>query len=299
VRLDTAVFQFPYLATNVGQTIWVKFQSFNPFGLAELSLADCIAYPVTPIPSAGAAPGPAWTASAVSLANAGVSIPALQIAGHSDNASAAAVIFYYRITGTGPWISAGQHPVNTTVFNITSVAAGADYDVGVAYLVNGVITAIGVIASGLAVGVPTTATAAGTVLFASSTPGAFSYTIPSGYPLTHVDIVLTGADGTNRYTHPEGTETLAQSGGAGGAATYAGLAIAPGSTTLAGILAGPGGGNAVVASPAMAASAGANATLSAPGAGGAAAGGTANTPGVTGGAADPERSSSVVIIART
>jgi len=299
VRLDSSVFQFPYLAANVGQTIWVKFQSFNPFAQAEVSLADCIAYPVVPFPAAGAAPGSAWTASAITLANAGVSTPALQIAGASDNPSATAVIFYYRITGTSPWISAGQHPINTTVFNITSVAASSDYDVGVAYLVGGVITAIGAIATGIAVGAPSTGVADGTILYSSSTRGAFTYTVPAGYPLAHLEIVLTGADGDNRYTHAEGMEQLAQSGGAGGVATYTGLAVTPGSTTIAGTLVGPGDGNAVVTSPALTASAGANATLGAPGAGGTATGGTTNTTGATGGAMDPERSASIVIIART
>jgi len=299
VRLDSATFQFPYLAANVGQTIWVKFQSFNPFGKAEVSLADCIAYPIVPVPAAGAAPGSAWTASAVTLANAGVSIPALQIAGHSDNASATAVIFYYRVTGTSAWISAGQHPVNTTIFNITSVIAGADYDAGVAYLVNGVITAIATIATAVAVGVPSTGVADGTILFSTSTTGAFSYTVPSSYALAHVEIVLTGADGTNRYTHPEGMETLFQSGGSGGVATYASLAVTAGSTTISGILVGPSDGNATVTSPAMTASAGANATLGVTGAGGSASGGTINAAGVTGGATDPESSASIVIIART
>jgi len=299
VRLDSAVFQFPYLATNVGQTIYVKFQSFNPFGQAEVSLADCIAYPIVPIPAAGAAPGSAWTASAVTLANAGVSTPALRITGASDNPSATAVIFYYRVTGTSAWISAGQHPINTTVLDITSITAGADYDVGVAYLVNGVITAIATIATGLAVGVPTTSTTDGTILFSSSTPGAFSYRIPSGYLLAHVDIVLTGADGTNRYIRPEGMETLVQSGGAGGVATYAGLAVTAGATTIAGTLVAPGGGNATVTSPSLTASSGADATLTTPGAGGTASGGTTNATGTTGDASDPERSASVVIIART
>ena len=299
VRLDSSVFQFPYLAANVGQTLYVKFQSFNPFGQAEVSLADCIAYPVVPVPSAGAAPGSAWAASAVTLANAGVSIPALQITGASDNPSATGVIFYYRVTGTSPWISAGQHPLNTTVCNITSVIAGADYDAGVAYLVNGVITAIATIATGVAVGVPSTIVVDGTILYSSSTPGAYSYTFPSGYPLGHADVILTGADGDNKYVHAEGLRELAQSGGGGGVATYAGVAVTPGSTTIAGSLVGPAGGNAVVTSPSMTAAAGANATLGTPGAGGSATGGTTNTTGATGGAMDPERSASIVIIART
>ena len=299
VRLDNAVFKLPYLAANVGQTIWVKFQSFNPFGQAEVSLSDCIAWPIVPVPAAGAAPGASWSVAGITLANAGVSTPALRITGASDNPSATAVIFYYRVTGTGPWISAGQHPINTTQLDITAIAAGADYDAGVAYLVGGVITAIATIATGVAVGVPSTGVADGTILFASSTPGGFSYTVPSGYPLAHVDIVLTGADGTNRYTRSEGIEALAQSGGAGGVATYAGLAVTGGSTVIAGTLVGPGGGSATVTSPPLTAVAGANATLTTPGAGGSASGGTTNATGSTGAATDPESSASVVIVART
>jgi len=77
------------------------------------------------------------------------------------------------------------------------------------------------------------------------------------------------------------------------------VAVTPGSTTIAGSLVGPAGGNAVVTSPSMTAAAGANATLGTPGAGGSATGGTTNTTGATGGAMDPERSASIVIIART
>ena len=299
VRLDNSVFHFPYLSVSVGQAIWVKFQSFNPFGQAEVSLADCIAYPVTPFPAAGAAPDSTWSASAVTLANAGLSVPALQIAGHSDNASATAVIFYYRVTGTSPWISAGQHPVNTTVYNITSVAAGADYDAGVAYLVNGVITAIYTVATAIAVGLPSSVVADGTILFSSSTSGAFSYTFPSDYGLAHADVILTGADGENRYGHEEGMPVLLAYGGAGGVATETGLSVTPGSTTISGTLVFPGGGNASVAAPAMTAGCGANAVLGGGGAGGTASGGTTNTTGAAAGASDPERSASVVIIART
>lgn len=48
VRLDDAIFQFPYLNAAAGQTIYVKFQSFNLWGNAEQNLADCIAYEATP-----------------------------------------------------------------------------------------------------------------------------------------------------------------------------------------------------------------------------------------------------------
>lgn len=45
VRLDGGIFQFAFNQADIGQTIFIKFQSFNLFGQAAQSLADVGAYP--------------------------------------------------------------------------------------------------------------------------------------------------------------------------------------------------------------------------------------------------------------
>ena len=154
VRMDQAVFDFPYLDLNTGQTIYIKFQSFNIYGQGLVSLADCLTYSVTPNPVAANAPGiAAWTVSALTITNAGAAVPVLAIAGAVDNPSAGAVAFFYRAHGASAWISAGAHPDDTTSYAIASIVSGAGYDVGVAYVVGGVNTAITQIGTNVGVGV--------------------------------------------------------------------------------------------------------------------------------------------------
>ena len=108
VRLDAAIFQFPYLAPNVLQPFYVKFQSFNQWGLGTESLADCIAYAFVPVPVGAASPGAsAWTAVGTTLSNNGQATPAIVVTGASDNPSATGIDFEYRVTGTPVWASAG------------------------------------------------------------------------------------------------------------------------------------------------------------------------------------------------
>lgn len=47
VRLDAAIFRYPYTAAQVGQTLRVKFRSFNVFGQRLQDLADATEYTVT------------------------------------------------------------------------------------------------------------------------------------------------------------------------------------------------------------------------------------------------------------
>jgi hypothetical protein len=47
VRLDGAPIVLPWLPSQAGLSAFVKFQSFNAWGHAQ-SLADCVAYPITP-----------------------------------------------------------------------------------------------------------------------------------------------------------------------------------------------------------------------------------------------------------
>jgi hypothetical protein len=307
VRLDAAVFEFPYLATNAGQTVYVKFQSFNLWGEALQDLADCVAYSVVPNPVGVTAPGAsAWTAVATTLANAGQSVPAIHITGASDNASATGVVFYYRITGGGSWISAGVHATNITVFDITSVTPGSSYDVGVAYVVGGVVGSVQIVATGLAVGTLSTGGSAdGTVLYASSTAGSGSFTVPSG-SYGNVSIQLAGADGGNLYNSVTGVTTA---GGAGGSLVRK-ILVTPGSTTISFSLGtvGTGGGSGVyggtpsgnggvstVSAYGLAANGGYGTNGSY--AGGNATGGDANTTGATSGGSG--RNGSITIIAKT
>src|SRR6202012_2341701 len=100
IRLDEGIFDFPYNAANVGQTFYVKFQSFNLYGQAALSLADCNVYTITPTAAAGAPPGSrAWSRAGGSITLGGATEPAIIVTGAFDNASASGVIVYYRVTG--------------------------------------------------------------------------------------------------------------------------------------------------------------------------------------------------------
>ena len=140
IRLDQSVFDFPYLATQAGKSIFVKFQSFNLWGGAPTPLSNCIAYSVIPVPLGARPPSSsAWTATPTTITNAGVSTPVILITGKSDNPSASAVEFFYRQTGTSAWISAGTTSNAATGFTIAPVQSGQTYDVAVAYVVNGVL----------------------------------------------------------------------------------------------------------------------------------------------------------------
>jgi hypothetical protein len=47
VRLDDAIFKYVVPRESIGLPVWVKFASFNAFGRASQSLADCVAYNYT------------------------------------------------------------------------------------------------------------------------------------------------------------------------------------------------------------------------------------------------------------
>jgi hypothetical protein len=146
VRLDNAIFDFPYLATQQGAPVFVKFQSFNLWGEAAQALSDCAVYTITPNPQGAAAPSSsAWTPTGGTLSIGGIVVPAIQINGASDNPSASSVVFLYRVHGASGWVDAGLAPNSATQKDITSIVAATHYDVGVAYVVNGVVGAISTI----------------------------------------------------------------------------------------------------------------------------------------------------------
>jgi hypothetical protein len=47
-RLDSQTFKYNLPAAYVGSTLYLKFQSFNIFGLEPQDLSTCVAYPITP-----------------------------------------------------------------------------------------------------------------------------------------------------------------------------------------------------------------------------------------------------------
>ena len=290
VRLDGNPFQFPYFAVSVGQTVYVKFQSFNHFAKAMDELADCIAYSCVPSPTPSAAPGSgAWTATAVSLANGGQSVPAIQITGASDNPSATAIEFDYRVTGAAAWTSSGTASNAATSRLITAVAPNTSYDVSVLYLVGGVPSNREIVATGLSLGaINTGSTPSGTVLVNDSTPGSRTVALPAG-SYTHVDVELwgPGGDGSSLTTSYPVNLTTYSGGGGGENRALTNIAVTPGSTTITYDIAAGGSAAASTVSAtgpwtAMTAGPGANASGSTSGAGGSGGSGGTGTNGSAG-----------------
>lgn len=282
VRLDQAVFDFPYLATQAGVPVYVKFQSFNLWGQSPTPLSDCIAYQAVPVPLGVRPPiSAAWTATPTTISNAGAATPAILITGHSDNLSAGAIEFFYRQTGTPAWISAGTASNSATQFTIAPVAANQTYDVAVAYIVNGVLGQLQIITPGGGSTTPSGGSggAPGTVLLSDSAPGAAkTFTIPASFTGAHVDVVLTGLAGSGAFVSSgKPSFSFADYGGGGG-----GVVIAKGFPAAAGdvftyTLPGAIGADATVGKTGfgLTAHSGANAGPGAPGAGAAAS--TGNT----------------------
>jgi hypothetical protein len=219
VRLDEAIFDFPYFATNADQPVYIKFQSFNQWGHGVQSLSDCLVYTIVPIPLGAAAPSSAaWTAVGTTLSNAGQSIPAIVITGASDNPSATAIDFEYRVTGTTIWISAGMGNANATSKIIASVQSGQTYDVSVVYIVGDIVSNREIIASAITVGAIATGGAVGSNLINDSSAGSGKTVVLPGSG--HVDIILTGIGGSGNGVMSgglkDGFTTTNYGGGAGG-----------------------------------------------------------------------------------
>lgn len=289
VRLDEAIFDFPYFPASVGQIVYVKFQSFNRWGFAAQSLADCLVYPIVPVPVGATSPATAaWSAVGTTLSNAGQSIPAIVITGASDNPSATGIDFEYRVTGASVWASAGVGSGLTTRKEITSVQSGQTYDVSVLYLVNGIPSNREIVASAIVVGSVGTAAAPGAVLINDGVAGSGkTFTCPAG-SYGHVDIILTGKGGAGNYGSSGKGDVTYYGGGGGGAAVKVTYAVTPGATVFTYTLPASVGSAATctAASLSLTANSGADATSSASGAGGSASGGSSNYTGHTGGLID-------------
>jgi hypothetical protein len=219
VRLDQQPFRFPYLPVQAGQPVFVKFQSFNPWGNGVQDLSACVAYSAVPVPLGARAPATtAWTAAGTTITNGGVSTPAILIAGHSDNVSASAIEFFYRQSGTSAWTSAGTTSNVATQFIILPGAPGQSYDVAVAYIVSGVLGQLQVVVSGTTTGASGSGGAPGTAVLNESVPGAGSITLPAGT----YDIVLTGNAGAGSGANSGGKGfSFVDTGGGGGGVTAA------------------------------------------------------------------------------
>jgi len=76
-RLDSAVVKYDLPTNLVGQTLYLKFQSFNAFGGGLQDLSTCVAYPYTPTGAGVASPIAAQLASGIATDLGQVSSAAL------------------------------------------------------------------------------------------------------------------------------------------------------------------------------------------------------------------------------
>ena len=133
VRLDNAIFKYPFTKDRLGQTIYFKFPSFNTTGQAKQALSACTAYTYTlgaliTTPAAGA-----WSVTGSSFVGAGQS-PAIIIGGACDDLNADVIIVDYQETSpsSGAWASL-EFPITATVLLIPGVIDSATYDVRIRY----------------------------------------------------------------------------------------------------------------------------------------------------------------------
>ena len=82
------------------------------------------------VPAPGAA---AWSATGTVLTANGLAVPAIAIAGATDNPRAEAVIFEYGPSAAGPWTNASTEDANATGFLLTTVSPGTAYHVAISY----------------------------------------------------------------------------------------------------------------------------------------------------------------------
>jgi predicted GH43/DUF377 family glycosyl hydrolase len=158
--------------------------------------------PTTPPPAIGSPGSGQWVLAAVTLSNAGASVPALEITGSAsdDIAVQEIVVEYWKSDGVinpvtspdaPPWIMEGSHPPTTTKVDITSIQGGQVYYAAVSYVVSGItgdrrvlgpVTAASIDVSGQI------ANAAASIFWR----GPFGETdVPHGYSLTKKGVVIT------------------------------------------------------------------------------------------------------------
>jgi hypothetical protein len=118
-------------------------------GVFAFASDQSVATPTTPPPAIGSPGGSQWALAAVTLSNAGASVPALEITGSAsdDVAVEEIVVEYWKSDGVinpltnpddPPWIMEGSHPPTMTKVDITSIQGGQDYYAAVSYVVSGI-----------------------------------------------------------------------------------------------------------------------------------------------------------------
>jgi hypothetical protein len=108
-----------------------------------------VATPTAPPPDIGSPDSGNWALAAVTLSNAGVSVPALEITGSAsdDDSVGTIIVEYWKSDGVinpvtnpddPPWTMEGPHPPSTTKIDITSVQGGQVYYAAITYVVSGI-----------------------------------------------------------------------------------------------------------------------------------------------------------------
>lgn len=297
VRLDDAIFKFGFDEVSLGQTMYIKFLSYNVYGDGLQNLADVSPYTVV-LDTNLLAPKPgSFTAVGSTVTGpSGGKQPVLAVTGTVPlGLLVDSVVLEYNLTGTDPWVDAGEAPPSVTDRNIGGVADATSYYVAVSFKTGGRTgprLIIGPVTTGtLAVsGGPITD---GYVVLDTTTTGAWSTTSPA---TGHLEVELWGVGGDSGAayatytTDPKtGDPTISgytpSGGGGGGGYSYKKPAVTLGDAyagvvgahaanttcTTTGQTAGPGGDG----------SAGGGGTVQ--GTAGSASGGTTNTSGRAGG----------------
>lgn len=148
---DAITFDAPELAVN-GQKCLVVSREFNPADLTvhlslksetdskhPYALGQSQVPPLSPALSGydpsnpGAPDATAWSISDTVIAKAGVTIPAIVVAGEVDDPNASQIVVQYRPVGAVEWASAGDYSKSTRVIEITSVTRSTAYEIAIRY----------------------------------------------------------------------------------------------------------------------------------------------------------------------
>ncbi|MDR3508439.1 MAG: phage tail protein [Caulobacteraceae bacterium] len=135
VRIDQALLEYQYLATQANSLVYIKFVSFNAFGLGLQDISTVPVYEITPagVPAPGAG---SWTATGSTVAGDTGTAPFLTVTGASDRSGVQGVIVEYRqiidaAPTYGPWGRA-EYPASATTIQI-NVGTKGDYQVHIRY----------------------------------------------------------------------------------------------------------------------------------------------------------------------
>lgn len=137
VRLDGAIFKFSYPRERIGQTVWIKLASYNPFGgaIQGLDEVDAVSYTIAGPPSL---PAPRSLELASDMAQALVTNDGLLVARirvQWDDPTPATVADYvmvqYKQSSRTTWETLPLVPLGVGYAWISPVADGVAYDVRV------------------------------------------------------------------------------------------------------------------------------------------------------------------------